>query len=125
MQGYPQEVRAAVMESLHEKRQKGTPPHTALLAVLSSLKHTTQPQPFTRKTSTYTKYPIEPLPEFFCLHFIGGPKSGTEEYWPYRRNISVITQGGVFIAAMPPSFQSPKPLSQTRRLLSAFFKDNP
>lgn len=44
----------------------------------------------------YTKTPIQPLPEFFLIHFIGGPKSALEEFWEYKKNISLIKAGETF-----------------------------
>lgn len=112
-QGYPRDLQEKITHILAKARNSGGSPSRALsdlrqamsiIRGMSPSPRTLEPfedRPFTRKTTTVTKTPVEPLPEFFCLHFIGGPKSGTEEYWKYKENANLIEQGKTFQVRMP------------------------
>lgn len=51
---------------------------------------------FIRKHPNLTQRLITPLPEFLCLHFIGGPKNASQEFWNYRNNASIVFPEKVF-----------------------------
>lgn len=119
LRGFPRDFQRAVEDAMSRAERAGMSPiefaERHLLNLEREMRVPTDPyspmspfkdpERFTRQTPTYTKTPIEPLPEFFCLHFIGGPKSGTEEFWPYRKNYDLIQQGKFFTIAM----ESPLP----------------